>query len=543
MPNESTALPPGSGGRAEPSAEEVRRQLQRILGHRDFEASARTREFLRYVVEETLAGRAHRLKGYCIAVEVFGRSPDFDASLDPIVRIQAGRLRRALEHYYLVAGGDDPVVIGVPKGGYGPRFSRNEKLTTPSSPPTGSVFETAVSRPQGVSIAVLPLKQIPVEAGTGFFADGLAEDFCNELSRYQDLSVMFCRTGIPADETGDYGALSRRLGTRFLLDGSVRSSEGALKVSVRLVDGRTGRQVWAQSYQRILTAGGLIELQEEIARSVAGAVGSEYGIIAQHLLADARHTAPAELSTYEAILRFYEYEAAPNSENGAQCLADLQTAVVREPDYGPAWAALSVLLRNAYILDLPGAEAPGGRPAEYALRGVVLAPRSQLARGAMAQSYFILKDRDAFLREIEATLRLNPGSPFYVGATGYLLILADEREKGRALLEKAVTMNPCLPWWLNHGLCVYHYMEGDYHRALAETSKAGFSVHFWGPLLQAAVLGRLGRTAEARAPASLLLKAVPDFESRARDLTSRPILSEAIVDGLLDGLRRAGLRV
>ena len=100
-----------------PSPEEVQAQLERILGHRDFEASGRTREFLRFVVEETLAGRRHRLKGYTIAVEVFGRAKDFDANLDPIVRIQAGRLRRALERYYLVAGGDDPVLITVPKGG------------------------------------------------------------------------------------------------------------------------------------------------------------------------------------------------------------------------------------------------------------------------------------------------------------------------------------------------------------------------------------------------------------------------------------------
>jgi len=76
-----------SGGRSAAAPEEVQAQLERILGHRDFEASARTREFLRFVVEETLAGRGQRLKGYTIAVEVFGRAADFDANLDPIVRI------------------------------------------------------------------------------------------------------------------------------------------------------------------------------------------------------------------------------------------------------------------------------------------------------------------------------------------------------------------------------------------------------------------------------------------------------------------------
>jgi hypothetical protein len=129
----SSSMPPQSATALSPG--EVRGQLDRILGHRDFEASVRTREFLRFVVEEALAGRAERLKGYTIAVEVFGRPKDFDANLDPIVRIQAGRLRRALEHYYLVAGGQDPVVISVPKGGYAPEFSRSESASGLQGPP------------------------------------------------------------------------------------------------------------------------------------------------------------------------------------------------------------------------------------------------------------------------------------------------------------------------------------------------------------------------------------------------------------------------
>ena len=81
----------------------IREQLGRILASPEFHATDKMRGFLRFVVEEKLAGRSHRLKGYTVAVEVFGRGEDFDAANDPIVRIQAGRLRRALERYYLVA--------------------------------------------------------------------------------------------------------------------------------------------------------------------------------------------------------------------------------------------------------------------------------------------------------------------------------------------------------------------------------------------------------------------------------------------------------
>jgi hypothetical protein len=86
----------GSAGPTEPSAAEVRAGLERVLASRCFEQAARSSAFLRFVVEQTLAGQGDRLKGYTIAVEVFARPPDFDAQTDPLVRVEAGRLRRRL---------------------------------------------------------------------------------------------------------------------------------------------------------------------------------------------------------------------------------------------------------------------------------------------------------------------------------------------------------------------------------------------------------------------------------------------------------------
>ena len=102
---------------------DVRAQLERLVASPDFDASARARRFLSYVVEETLEGRADRIKAYSIGMEVFGRDETFDAQSDPAVRIEAGRLRRALAHYYLVAGLSDPVIIDIPKGAYIPHFA------------------------------------------------------------------------------------------------------------------------------------------------------------------------------------------------------------------------------------------------------------------------------------------------------------------------------------------------------------------------------------------------------------------------------------
>ena len=105
-------------------SDQIQVQLERIIASGAFDASRRNRGFLRFIVEETLAGRADRIKAYTIATSVLGRDQAFDPQSDPIVRIEASRLRRSLERYYLMAGQDDPIRIDIPKWGYAPSFHR-----------------------------------------------------------------------------------------------------------------------------------------------------------------------------------------------------------------------------------------------------------------------------------------------------------------------------------------------------------------------------------------------------------------------------------
>ena len=114
----------GCGCRVGPilSADEVRAELERIVTSEPFRPSAQLQAFLRFVVGATLKGEAERIRAFTIAVEAFGRPEDFDPQSDPIVRVEAARLRRAIELYYNGPGADDPIEIVVPRGGYVPRF-------------------------------------------------------------------------------------------------------------------------------------------------------------------------------------------------------------------------------------------------------------------------------------------------------------------------------------------------------------------------------------------------------------------------------------
>jgi len=104
----------------EVSPEDVREELARILESGDFKATPRRREMLSYLVEELLAGRGHLLKGYTIGVSVFGREENFDPQADPVVRLEARRLRQDLDSYYVADGRCNPFRISIPKGRYIP---------------------------------------------------------------------------------------------------------------------------------------------------------------------------------------------------------------------------------------------------------------------------------------------------------------------------------------------------------------------------------------------------------------------------------------
>src|ERR1044072_3673698 len=131
-----------------PRADEIRAALARMAASEAFRGSPQLVAFLRYVVEATLRGASERIKGYTIAVEALGRADDFDPQADPIVRVEAMRLRRALARYYDNGGKHDPVVIDLPLGNYVPMFRRVAPRAEPSKaePVAGSAHEPPLAR-------------------------------------------------------------------------------------------------------------------------------------------------------------------------------------------------------------------------------------------------------------------------------------------------------------------------------------------------------------------------------------------------------------
>ena len=199
----SEAEESGAGSNECPLDAEVHSALARITSEPPLAKSERLCGFLRYIVDETLAGRADKIIGYTIGVDVFGKPASFDPSVDTIVRVEAGRLRRSLDQYYREAGANDPVEIVVPKGAYVPEFryrSGNRVITAQVTSPAAQYAPDKANR--GPSIAVLPFANFGGDANDQFFADGLTEETIANLARFKGSIRLFT--------VDDIGACPRR---------------------------------------------------------------------------------------------------------------------------------------------------------------------------------------------------------------------------------------------------------------------------------------------------------------------------------------------
>jgi adenylate cyclase len=272
-------------GRSMPAHDEILSQVERILTGDAFDASERNRTFLRYVVEETLAGRSEYIKGYTVALKVFNRDSDFDPQLDPVVRIEASRLRRSLERYYFTAGKFDRIRVELPKGGYVPRFEVNEDcapiLDPVAIPRQAQEASTAASAPRysGPAVVVLGFENLSGSPNRNDIARAITEELVGRLTRCPDLVIFASNIGIGLAAIQDPPEGGRGLALGYMLKGSVQTRGSRLRISVQLLDLPDGRFLWAEKFDYERGTKDTWALQERIAETIATCIAAPHGAI------------------------------------------------------------------------------------------------------------------------------------------------------------------------------------------------------------------------------------------------------------------------
>jgi adenylate cyclase len=523
----------------------IREQLDRILASSEFPGKARAGRFLRFIVEEKLNGRAEQLKGFTIALAVFDRNQSFDSQADPVVRIEAGRLRRAVERYYLTAGKADPVLIQIPKGGYVPKFLLNPgHVATPSVSAVRS--STALQGPmrlpafQKPAVAVLPFDIIGNEELGNYYATGLTEEIIIELTRFQDLVVIEGQTTAWYRGSNlDPLQIGQGLGVDFILLGSLQKHGDQLRINARLVDSITGEQLWAERYDHELCTA-ICPVYIQVAQRVVAKIADIHGVIPLKLTKDFRRKHWQDLTLYDAVLQYHDYIFSPSAEKFARAQNALEAAVAKEPEYAQAWALLSMLysMSKAFCFaDIPDFH----KKAEtMARRAVFLDPMSQQAHWAMALVFFHQRDKASFMLEVEKIHALNPNSARFVGASGVFMALAGEWERGLAVLAKSVALNPRHPGWFHLAHFQNHLRQGEYDKALSAAQSLNMSATAVEGMMQAIALAYLGRIEEARETVRELVKKHPEAASDHERILREIVFSDDMFQKLLEGLNRAG---
>ena len=530
-PSRATAFDP----QAVPDAESIQKQLNRILTSPEFKATDVQKSFLLFVVETLLAGRSHEIKGYTVATQVFGRGDDFNQATDPIVSIQANKLRRALERYYLVAGQKDPVRIEIPKGTYVPLFREirhhNEERPFQERRKT----DTSRTHPWP-TILVQSFENLTGNRDLEYMGDGIATEIALEITRYQEIRVL--RQG---PEGGQRWASD--IGARFVLCGSIKTDGTGLKLIVNLVDGLTGIHIWGDSYSTDLKPAALISFEERVASTVVSKISCEYGVIVKTLSAESRRVPPEELTTYQAMLRFYRFLADFSPETFVGTFEALHRACTHEPECGLAWSMLARLYSLNYSLELFDIETPLEKAVAFAERGVKLDPANQRVRTIMAFILLFKNELSAGLAEIDQALKLNPNSLIFLENIGHLATLMGDWQKGPSLIKKAIAQNPYYNRIVHYSLWVDWVRQEEYDRAYEETLHFRMPMLFWDPLMKAASLGLLGKTEEGVQAGKDLLERKPDFPERGRVLIEHYIKFDDIVERVIQGLGNAGIDV
>jgi hypothetical protein len=509
-----------------PSPDQVRAALDELLGWPGISRSPQLTELLRYVVEKTLGGEEGSIKAYSIAVDVFGRPQSFDPQADPIVRVQARRLRTLLEQFYDTGNSDSAVQIRLPLGRYVPEFG----FATPKGgeAPDAPQVDVAAHR--------RPMVGVPVWPSGRFFFNALL-GLCFTLVGV-GLAVGLVRWSLPArpsaaatvpdfpsvtvgsfdNLTGEPGLdatiaqfgpqLSAALAkfdtvkvtpdaATMVVHGSIEEKDGKFTVKALLSGGGTTGIVWSTE---------IAPPSLDAGPALSGAVvtlAARLGNASGPLHAPGRAWLAEQTSTtvlptlYLCDLRYMTWRDNRRMSDATTAIGCYDRLIATDPDNATALAAVSGIKawRDHYTADpktdltkvmaeetTAAARAVSLQPADafvYEQQGLVLARQGSL---------------DAALGALGKAVELNPASMDALAANGLVLWLTQHYDDGNALAERTLSTISSPPPWYYMTRAFEALRERRYYDAIVAAQALAAGDEEYGPTVALAAAPVIGRS-------------------------------------------------
>ena len=536
-------------------AEAARLELERVLASPTFARNDRQSRFLRFIVERHLEGKDQELKESLVAVNVFGRSPDYDPKQDPIVRTEASRLRARLSEYYLGEGKEDPLVIELPRGGYVPVFKRAvviRESTTPSrwrfsrrsfavAVACGVLSLAAVGwwrlRQQNtpIPIAVLPLINLNQDPAYGYFADGLTGEIIRNLSiidglavRSETSSFAFKGKQQKAREAG------KELDADYILEGSVQRSGQQLRINAQLVRVRDDFPLWSARYDRELTD--VFAIQDEISRGIVNSLRLKLG--------RGRRRYETSAEAYDLYLRGRAFEIRPALSGMSAAIPLFEETIAKDPSFAPGYAGLAVAygaLSGYDRFDQAERADQVSKMRAAGERAFQLDPLLAEAHQALGIVYANDAQWEQSEKSFRRAIELDPNSsPVRESFVGSLLLPLNRTAEALAQVQLAAKSDP-LSAQVQFSLARELFINGRFGEAVAHCEKpcieglllSGKAVEAI-PILEARFNGDLSRSSSGELGRAYALAGRRDEAERIAKIQWRPIEQAGIFVALGD---------
>jgi TolB-like protein len=523
------------------SAEQVHMQIQRIFLCPAFSVSDILRRFLSYIVDETLYGRSNTIKEYTIAVNVLNKPPSFKPQHDAIVRIHAGRLRRALNYYYKEQGIGDEIEITVPKGTYVPVFGNMQ--IAEAKPDAEETPELQKDSNDSVTIAILPFKTFEKDKSKLSFADSLGQQLSAEFGKFPDFSVIayYTTQQLSAKNKGIH-ELASDYGAQYIITGNVHFETKRLRVAVQLTETHYGAQVWTELYSRNYSPSNLFELEDDIITNIIAALGDFNGLIIQQL-SKSLYKNKFGRSPLPVLSWYHEFYSAFNKASFKKAYLAMELAVEQNAANENAWSFLGQLALLSFLFSHSTRGNPFMLGLKCAHNALKINPLSQHAHYTLGMANIFLNNKQAAMDSLEYSLALNPNATGLIGIIGCLMICAGEYNRGIELIRESIDRNKSYPPFFNLFVSLYHFKLKEYSQAYRQVEKSGISELVLNAILRVSILVNMGRKSEAYE----MMKVFKGFQINktwiSREQISRFLLDQDLVDNLYKGLKAINVPV
>lgn len=433
------AVPPA------PTEREIRDQITRIASSAAFRPSDRLKHFITFVAGQALEGKGDNLKEYAVGVQVFGRESSFDPRTDPVVRVQARRLRARLDRYYQEEGRHDEILIDLPKGGYAPVFRRREaeSAARPAPPPA----------PERNTIAVQPFSDLTPANRLGPFCAALTREVIRRLTPVKGLKVAASH-------------LPQAAAAALRLEGSLNQAAEGYRLTFTLVNAANGCYDCCESLDIVsvetfagqdATADRLVEcLQPHLTASVSAERPHAENLAARNLCKQG----------------FYQLEQRTDEslERAAECF---ERAVIEDAQYPLAHSGLSDACSMLGSYGLRSSTSMVTMALSSAATAVMLDERSAPARTSLAhakaRAHWNWLEAEA---EFQRAIRLDPSYPtahhWYARCC---LVPLGRLDEARDEVLLAQSLDP-VSSIIAREVASIHYYRRDYEAALAYCDQA-----------------------------------------------------------------------